>query len=90
MLTKWFDLAVQQGGYHPSRIGTNVWTGEQIVVVQKCNLIDAAYAAAKMLQNNSNASCDAWDSNEAFEKLKVYRGGSDPAPSQMAIFNQCR
>ncbi len=79
MITRWFEGAVANGGYHPSRVSP---TNGQ-VIVSKCNFIDAAYAAAQML---GGIGCNGFSAADVRQRLAVYRGGSQANPADVPQF----
>jgi hypothetical protein len=76
LITTWFDQAVADGGYHSSRVSPT----DSSVVVSKCNFIDAAYAAARLLEP---VGCGGYSEADVRHALAIYRGGAQANPSDV-------
>lgn len=87
LITTWFDDAVLDGGHHPSRVSP---TDGSTLVYSKCNFIDAAYGAAKMLSYSYGGSCSSVPEGDVIAALTQYRGGTPPTSFMVDIALHCR
>ena len=76
-----FEAAVEQGGFHPARVSPD---DESIVIASKCNFLDSAYAAAKLLSSYGTAgTCGGGLTESTVRQVMAVYGqgteGADPA-----------